>query len=269
MKRISIALCMMGFTISAMAQIFLSKDFNTGALNQGVFNTPCVTYRNPGFLTDSFATDGGFDFYASVSKTDSVCGGSHRTEINTTIVTFATAEWMYWETYQPAWQPNDPVPFSSGQIHGSVNVPFYIRFINSNVDAVIQNSATNNSSLTTNAIYPLGYFAKGVWHKWLIHFKRSAFSDGFLEMWADREFMFRYDGPTADLIAGATETAWYAKFGIYKWNIMSSAYGSAVSVTNNIKLGGASSTYYDFFPAPSSDPSNKFILTNIYPVKEP
>lgn len=272
MKKTFIALCLVGFTIPAAAQIYLDKNFNTGTLSQGgVFITACVTPRNPGFITDSFNTGGNLSFYASVSKGDSVCGGSHRTEINTSKITFAPAEWMYWETYQPAYQPNDVVPFSSGQIHGAVNVPFSLWFINGNCQAVIQSSVTNNSVLSVNRIFSLGPISKGVWHKWLIHFKRSAGMDGFFELWEDGAWKFRYNGPTSDVIAGAGEVDWYAKWGIYKWNILSSIYDTTVSVTDNIKLGGATCVYEDFFPlgplppGPDPDPAQLYPI-NWFPI---
>jgi len=226
------------------------KDWNSGTLSQsGFFLLNCVTPNNPGFLTDSFSTPGDYAFYASVSKSDSLCGGSNRTEINTKIVDFAAVEWVQWDTYIPTWVPVDSRPFSSGQIHGIINVPFYFKFENGNNYAVIQNSKTNQSSnLTTNVTYPLGPYKRGAWQRNLLHFKRSMFSDGFFEMWIDGVFKFRYNGPTADVIGGTGETAWYWKAGIYKWSLKKSAYPKAAAVTDNYKQGTAAATYTDFYP---------------------
>jgi hypothetical protein len=251
-----LALCFC--SMAAIGQIN-TYNFNTGTLSQGIFILSCIGPSNPGELSDSFSTDGGKSFRASVSKGDALCGGSHRTEMNFSVLNFANVEWLYWENFIPPWTPNDPTTFSAGQIHAGTNVPFYIRFYNASADAVIQNSAFNNSTLTTNAIYPLGTFQKGVWHSWLVHFKRSAFSDGFIELWADGVYRFKYQGPTSDLIAGASELAWYAKFGLYDWNQDASPYSMKVAYTDNIKTGGASATAADFItvaPAPTPQPTS-------------
>jgi hypothetical protein len=155
MKNLIIILLTSFLSSLATAQIEI-YDFNTGTLSQNKFITACIGVNNPGVLSDSFATDGGKSFRASVSKGDAACGSSYRTEINFLKVDFANIEWLYWENLIPSWIADDPLPFSSGQIHASVNVPFYIRFYNSNADAVIQNSATHTTKLTTNRIIPLG-----------------------------------------------------------------------------------------------------------------
>ena len=232
------------------------KDWNSGTLAQsGFFLLNCVTPNNPGFLTDSFSTPGDYAFYASVSMSDSLCGGSNRTEINGKKVDFANTEWVQWDTYIPTWVAIDSRPFSSGQIHGSVNVPFSLWFENGNNYAVIQSSKTNNSSnKTVNVKYALGPYKIGAWQRNLIHFKRSMFSDGFFEMWIDGVFKFRYNGPTADIVAGVGETEWYWKSGIYKWFLEKSAYVKAAAVTDNYKQGGPATVLTDFYPDPLPPP---------------
>lgn len=241
------------------AQLYVNADFNTGTLAQNIFILSCIGPNNPGFLSDSFVTTGKC-FYASVSKSDSICGNSNRTELNISSANFASTEWMYWETLIPTWVPTDTRPFSSGQIHGSFNVPFSLWFINGNLEAHIQSSTTNNSALTVNATYYLGAFTKGVWQKNLIHFKRSSGSDGFFEMWINGVWKFRYDGPTSDIIAGNAELAWYAKYGIYSWNLAISAYNAKASATDNIKHGGAASVLTDFFPVTGTAPTKTLKL---------
>lgn len=232
------------------------KDWNSGTLAQGgFFIQSCVGPNNPAMLTDSFSTPGDYAAYASVSKSDSICGGSNRTEWNVSSANFASVEWVQWDVYIPTWVPVDSRPFSSGQIHGSVNVPFYLKFENGNNYAVIQNSKTNSSSnLTTNVTYALGPYKRGAWQRYLIHFKRSIYSDGFIEMWVDGVFKFRYNGPTVDVVGGVGDVVFYWKGGIYKWNLAASAFDKAAAVTDNYKQGGPATVLTDFYPDPLPPP---------------
>jgi hypothetical protein len=248
--------------LRAHAAPTLFKNFDAAPLNQNIFHTSCVTSQTPtdptnnvGYLTNEYASGGtGMSFKAQVRKTDPICGNSYRTEMHLSITKpeMASAEWIAWETLQPSTQPDDPKAFSSGQVHGSVNVPFSLWFVNNRAQAVLQSSTTGSSAnLTVNRVYDLGAFTKGQWHKWIIHFKRSAGADGFLEMWADGVKKFRYEGPTVDIINGTPELNYWAfKFGIYKWSIQASAYDSAVSYTDNVKMGDSTSTLNDFLATP-------------------
>lgn len=245
------------FTTKAHGAITLSKDFNAAPLGQGVFSTACVTSQNPldptnnvGYLTNEYSTDGGMSFKAQARKTDPICGNSHRTEmhLSTTNPIMQNAEWIAWDTYQPVDQPNDPVPYVTGQIHGAVIVPFGLWFFDgTRVWAVVQSRVDGVNMVQTK--FDLGNIGtKGVWHKWILHFKRATDNTGLVELWVDGVKKVTFNGPNMDL----NETQFYFKFGIYKWSILNSIYDSAVAYTDNLKFGDRNATIDDFLVVPDS-----------------
>ena len=67
------------------------------------------------------------------------------------------------------------------------------------------------------------------WLNIVAHFKVSAGSDGFVEMWKDGKKLFRVDGPNSPKFDGCGKTvgAPYFKMGVYKWDWRSKSTGSS------------------------------------------
>lgn len=246
--RILITLLLTCLLACTEAQV-TTTNFNSGTLGQGLYNTTSSLCNPPndGYLTDSFSYWGGKSFRTMVQKVDGICGYSYRSEMHLSPSTLLMqgTEWIGWDTYQPAWQPDDTIPYISGQLHGVNIVPFGLWTTGTKMRVDIQSRA-NGTTLKT-VTYNIGNFAKGQWHRFILHFNRKVDGTGFMQLWADGRLVVDYHGATTDLIGGVPETnGVYFKFGMYKWSIQKSKYPFAVCYVDNVRFGTAAASLGNF-----------------------
>jgi hypothetical protein len=229
------------------------EETNAISLWQSEANPAAITRSN------TVARAGSYAAKFSINKTDALVSGSYRAEIKHDMLPKNAERWYGMSVYLPTSYATDPIPESIFQWHNVPNFgagedwgrykfqnPWRLETNNGRLRFVHQYNtvASDPNSSVASKAYDLGPYTLGVWTDFVVHFKASATSDGFFELWKNGTKVMTITGPG---VYYNDETGPYMKMGIYKWGWS----GTGSTVTNRtlywdeVKMGNENSSYND------------------------
>lgn len=237
----------------------VNLTWETGFFRQGYFINNDGSLCNPPYdsLVDNTRAHSGSRSARFRCRIDyNNCQGTPRTDMK--FPDNLNYEWFdFWIYFDSSYLTPDPNPEVFFQLHHRSAlvgpVPFGHQIVDGRFKIVQTYYPGGYDSLPVTVTTDLGSMAGDVnrWVHFTYHVKFSLNNTGLITIWKDGNQVFNRVGPNFN----KGETSWYGKIGIYKWRWKTGNPTSTVSQRtwwlDDLKIGTAANTQYDFIPAPA------------------